>query len=445
MRPHYLSRYLKPFLITLALLLGGNTYAADWYVRPTAAGSGSGADWSNAWSLSSLKWASVKPGDTVWLAGGSYGGSLTTGASGASGSPINILRVRASDPVPAAASGWDPSFDSQVKLSSINVPGQSWVTISGRIKSGILITVGSSGGNGMTGATSGSIANISVSYVEFFGPPNKTGLSQGRYGINIAPSTNTVTNLLIDHCWIHQWCEALRCSNWNGVIIQYSIISDTDTDNIDHADVIYNYPNKNVTWRYNSIFNSPVDGMFFEYGGAVNFQFYGNVYWSSSNHLIFFKPPGTYGPVFIYNNVFAAPNASNYAYISTGGSTIAAGSSIKNNVFLNTTNDFGSISDYNAYSPATVNGYAAPKEAHGFTFTDSVFVNPAAGDFHLTAAGAKILGNKGLALTSDGFVNKDTDGTVRGGDGSWDIGAYEFGSTGDPLPGAPSGLRITGQ
>jgi len=411
MRPYNLSRHLKYFLALLTLLLAGNASAANWYVRPAAAGSGSGADWTNAWSLSSLKWSSVKPGDKIWLAGGSYG-DLTTGASGASGNPITISRVRATDQAPSAASGWSSSFDSQVKLSSINVPSQSWINITGQIASGILVTVGSSGGNGMTGATSGSISNLRVSYVEFIGPPNKTGLSQGRYGINIAPSTNTVTNMTIDHCYIHQWCEALRCCNWDTVTIEYCKISDTDTDNIDHADVIYNYVNKNVTWRYNSIFNSPVDGIFHEYGGAVNFKFYGNIYWNSSNHLIYFKAPGNYGPIFIYNNVFAAPNASNYAYITTGNSTIVAGSLIRNNVFVNTTNDFGSISDYNVYTPATVNGYTAPKEPHSFTVATSPFVNAAAGDFHLTAAGAAALANKGVALTADGFINKTPTATV---------------------------------
>jgi hypothetical protein len=429
----------KLFLSLLAVLTWCQVSdAANWYVRPGGAGSKTGADWSNAWDASGIKWQSVAVGDTVWLAGGSYAGSLTTGASGNAGSPINISRVLASDTAASSAPGWQASFDSPARFGSINIPGQSYININGRVKSGIVVTVGSSGGSAMTGATSASISNITISYVEFFGPPNKTGLSYGRYGINIAPSSNTVNNLTIDHCWVHQWCEALRSSNWNNVVIQYSTISDTDTDNIDHADVVYNYPHKNVTWRYNSIFNSPVDGIFHEFGGAVNFQFYGNIYWNSSNHLIYFKAPGTYGPIFIYNNVFAAPNSSNYAYITTGGSTIAAGSLIRNNVFLNTTNDFGSISDYNAYIPATVNGYSAPQEPHGIVSATNPFVSSASGDFHLTAAGATLLQNKGAPLTTDGYINKDVDGNTRGSDGTWDIGAYEYAKAGPTPTATPS-------
>jgi hypothetical protein len=428
---------MKKLIIAL-LFCPLTLFAANWYVRPSATGSNSGADWNNAWSASSLSWSSVKAGDTVWLAGGSYSSGLTTGASGASGSPITINRVLATDSVPTSAAGWSASFASQAGFPSINVPGQSWVTINGRVPSGILVTVGSGGGNGMSGASSGNISNILVTYVEFVGPPNLTGLNSGRYGINIAPSSNTVSNLTLDHCYIHQWCEALRASNWSNVTIQYCEIAQTQTDNIDHADVIYNYPGTNVIFRYNSIHDSPVDGIFFEYGGAVNFQFYGNTYWNSTNHLIFFKGSGsttTYGPVFIYNNTFHAPNTNPYAYLSDeAGSTYAAGSLIRNNIFYNTLNSFngpGFSSDYNAYNYTSLGGFSWPSsEAHSFTFTANPFVNIAAGNFHLTSAIAAF--QNGQPLASNGMLNKDADGSTRGG--PWYIGAYQFGGTSSSTP-----------
>ena len=45
-------------------------------------------------------------------------------------------------------------------------------------------------------------------------------------------------------------------------------------------------------------------------GGAVNFKFYGNLYYSTHNHLIAFKQGATYGPVYIYNNTFHSPTSS---------------------------------------------------------------------------------------------------------------------------------------
>ena len=50
--------------------------------------------------------------------------------------------------------------------------------------------------------------------------------------------------------------------------------------------------------------------------------------------------------------------------------------------------------------------------------------NLAGGDAHLSAA--SVLRNRGAALTADGLLNADMDGNVRGADGSWDIGAFEF-------------------
>jgi hypothetical protein len=224
------------------------------------------------------------------------------------------------------------------------------------------------------------------------------------------------------------WCEALRGCNWDGVVIERCTISDTSTDNIDHSDIIYSYPSKNVTFRYNNIFNSPEDGMFHEFGGAVNFEFYGNIFWNTKWHMIFFKTPGTYGPFKFYNNVFAGRDSDqNHGYISNGGSTIAAGSEIRNNVFLNSTNNFGGISDYNYYVPTRVNGYDAPKEPHSFTGSTNPFVNSGAGDFHLTKAGADLLANKGQALGAE--YNTDADGNTRGSGGGWDIGVYESGGT----------------
>jgi hypothetical protein len=427
-------------LILFYFIAQFTTQAGNWFVRPAASGSHSGADWNNAWALSTINWASVQPGDTVWLAGGNYTSGINVGKSGTASAPITINRVQSTDVAPASTAGWQAAFDSQVSITGANpgvsIESYSNVNISGRIASGIMVTIDSYGGDGLKAAQSGNVANLNISYIEFMGPPNKTGLSQGRYGINIAPSTSTVNNLVIDHCFIHQWCEAFRACNWNNVTIQYCKIADTDTDNIDHADVAYNYPSTNVTFRHNSIYNSPVDGIFFEYGGAVNWYFYGNIYWNSTNHLIFFKSPGTYGPIYIFNNVFHAPTTATYAYITTNGSTIDAATRVYNNVFWNTTNDFSSsMSDYNAYNFTSLNGYSWPSdEKHSFTFTGSPFVNPAAGNFH--QINGSILKDRGISITAatNGFINKDMDGNTRGADGIWDIGAFEYSTGSSPSP-----------
>ena len=61
----------KMLLFALLLLVPLQVFGVDKYVRQGASGSGSGADWINAYS--SLPAALVR-GDTYYVADGSYGG-----------------------------------------------------------------------------------------------------------------------------------------------------------------------------------------------------------------------------------------------------------------------------------------------------------------------------------------------------------------------------------
>ncbi|MBW0000520.1 MAG: hypothetical protein JO015_15585, partial [Verrucomicrobia bacterium] len=398
---------------------------------------------------------SIQAGDTVWLAGGSYSAPLTIQASGSPGSPVTVLRARSTDSAAASAAGWNSSFDSQVAFSGSNwpflsIPAGHDITVDGRVASGILLQIPSTGGYASQGAQNGNVADVTISNVEIIGPAATSGLSWARYGFTWAPSSNTVTNVTFDHCIVHQICEAFRASNWNGVVIQYCTIYDVTSDNIDHDDIIYSYPSQNLTWRYNTIYNSPNDGLFFEWGGAVNLYFYGNVFYNAVYSMIQTKAPGNYGPIYVYNNVFAGVDSNwNYGWISFGGTT-DPNTQVYNNVFFNssnTSNAGGPVhSDYNAYYPAIVNGFSWPSnEPHSLALIADPFVNSAQGDFHLTAAGAAALQN-GLPLATDGFINKDMDGNTRGSSGGWTIGAYQY-SSGSPAPQPtplpPTNLQIT--
>jgi hypothetical protein len=71
------------------------------------------------------------------------------------------------------------------------------------------------------------------------------------------------------------------------------------------------------------------------------------------------------------------------------------------------------------------------------------FVDAGAGDFHLAQATAA-----GVALSAP--YNLDPDGNVRGADGTWDLGAFEFRANSNPPspptdltpPTAPSNVRV---
>ena len=115
-------------LAASVLLLCSVLKAEDLYVRPShTSGAHTGADWTNAWNgFSDVKWGPgagmVGPGDTLWVAGGTYTTQLLVGTNGASGSRITINRVLASDAVPVAAAGWISSLDSQVVIDAGRVP-----------------------------------------------------------------------------------------------------------------------------------------------------------------------------------------------------------------------------------------------------------------------------------------------------------------------------------
>lgn len=462
MRPNYFPTALQTLIAIATLLFGGNAYAANWYVRPSSAGSSTGADWNNAWSASSISWGSVKPGDTVWLAGGNYPSGFSIRASGSSGSPILIYRVLSTDSVPASAPGWQSSFDSPVTTSGgISFPNCSYVTLDGRVpykatvgslgvsNAGIVSTISLAGGNGINLAPSGdSVTSIIIRNVSIVGPyasvSNPSG-GGGVSGINCGPATNCVFHGIS----IVGIGEAVRSYEWNGDIVEYCYIADTANDGQQHEDVQYSYPSTNCIWRYNTINNSPNDGLFFEFGGATNFYFYGNVYYNSQNWLICTKAASgsVYGPIYIYNNVFMNPDPNAAAWVSTNGATMTGHSYVYDNIFYNASNQFsgssGVTSDYNAYNSGQPSG-----ETHSFTFSANPFVSipkysqpvGTIGNFNLTAAAQASFAN-GIPITADGFINKDLNGNTRSN--PWYIGAYQYLSS-QQSPQPPTGLRITG-
>lgn len=99
------------------LALAQPANAANWYVRPSSNGANNGIDWNNAWSTSSINWASVQPGDTIWLAGGTYASPLNPQANGTAQNLIYVKRVLSTDAVPVSTPGWNSSFDSQVIIA----------------------------------------------------------------------------------------------------------------------------------------------------------------------------------------------------------------------------------------------------------------------------------------------------------------------------------------
>ena len=453
----------------------------NWYVLKSATGSNNGTSWTNAWKeMNQINWSSINCGDTVWLGGGTYTTGIDIGVTKncASGAVLNVNRVLSTDSVPVAAAGWNSSFDSQVILTNINVEGPAaYITINGREwqggvlgSGGIEVVIPGTEGDGIDAGVHSFVAqpidHISWKYIEILGPAcveAGTCSGGGVVGVQIMPFCAGAiwTNLLMDHLSVHRTGEAFRGCGQDGTIVQYSLIYDTHNDGQQHPDLIYsNPPYQNVTWRYNKIFQSANDGLFFEGStGAANFRFYGNIMYEIAGWSIAFKTGSNYGPVFIYNNIFESDgvySGEGYPtnFMGSGGSyNLVAGSEIANNIFYQGSNQFSSTSsDFNAYNGS---GFGSLSETGTFYFPAGSPLNsfngwmnmgsgnPVAADFHLTAAGATLFQGKGKNLGAP--YNVDMDGNTRPASGPWTLGPFEVQGSGSNPPQAPTGLMATVQ
>jgi hypothetical protein len=426
---------------TFSASTAGN--GSSHYVLKGATGSNNGSSWTNAWSeLSQIGWSSVACGDTIWIGGGTYTTALTINKTCTASTPLTIQSVLSTDSVAAAAAGYTSAVLGKVVIlnATVNLGGGAFVTLNGRVGTpslnnfGISVqcndTSGLKGCNAFSGAGSGTLTNFTVTHVEMYGPPcvlNEDCGGSGASGFNVAPSSNKVVNLLLDHDWIHRWGEAIRTCNWSNAIIQYTDIDTTHNDGPQHEDVMYNYAQTNLTMRYNRIWGSPNDGIFFDFGGTNGFYFYGNVFYGAGGEYIVFKPGYTNAVnVYVYNNVFESNGNGDYSHgwLDFTGASTSSGA-VQDNVFENVSVT-GTLPspNYNAYS---VSSYK-DNGAQSFVYTPGTqFVNEpdpndyASANFQLTAAGQTTFGH-GIALGAP--YNLNPAGATRGVSSTWYIGAY---------------------
>jgi len=443
-------RKYQILVLFLLVVTAVEAFGASFYVRKGATGANNGTSWTNAWNeVSQINFSTVSCGDTIWLGGGvTYTTELVINKTCTSASPLTIQSVLAADAVPTTAAGYTSSLLGKVILldQGVDIAAGAYITFGGRSGTpagnnfGISIqcdnTAGKGGCNGIGGADAGNLSNITVSYVEVFGPPcvmTENCGGGGASGVNVAPSNNTVNALILDHDWIHQWGEGVRTSNWSNCIIQYTDIDTTHNDGQQHEDVIYNYAQTNFTMRFNRIWNSPNDGIFFDFGGTNGFYFYGNVYYHSGGEYIVFKGGYTNAVnIYMYNNVFEADGNGDYpnGWLDFTGASTTSGS-VQDNVFENVNSNGGASgnppnANYNAYSVSSYNdgGKNSFNYAPGLQFVNEPDAgSPLAANFHLTAVGAAAFAK---GATESATYNLDPDGDARGTGGVWDIGAYEY-------------------
>jgi hypothetical protein len=234
--------------------------------------------------------------------------------------------------------------------------------------------------------------------------------------------------------------------------IQYCQMYDTSSNSPSyHSNFMELHNSGNITFRYNNVYNWQVEGFFFLSAGPSGHKawyIYGNVFHDSMGGKsgvgrIMELEGGNSdvnGPIYFYNNdvvntvwVFSGAGSSPGSYDSA--------SAAYNNIFSGNASAFdrwGAKHDYNYFG----GGEAFESEANGVDGSVlTPFVDLLGNVFQIASTiGSNYPRNKGTDLGSP--YNIDPSGTVRGSDGAWDIGAYEYGATSNPAPPAPTNLKV---
>jgi len=430
--------------------------AGDWYVRKGATGSNNGTDWVNAWNeMNQINWNSVAAGDTIWLAGGTYTTSLIPGKSGTSGSRIYVKKVLATDAVPAAAAGWNSSYDSQVVINTdqgiywgSSTTG-SYVTIDGRVDSGIKsITPGTSWNSASVRMEqSGTQAGVTLQYIDMAGPAGSDPYTFVDDCKVLSIYTSAPTNLTVRYSRLHGCVDQVMLLGiGDGFVFEHNKLYDNNALNwqtFHPGTVASRACSGTMVYRYNEHYNYSVEGIMLGANSGdqgCTWKIYGNIwhspYGGAGNVARPLELQYCSSTVYFYNNTMTDLGIGIRAL---NGASFLPGSQIYNNIFYNSGgpgDGTTGITDYNAYSESN-------SETHGIAnMPSSAFISYSGNDFRIVSTiASNYPRNKGYTLASE--YNTDPNGVTRGADGAWDIGAYEYDS-GPPItaPAPPTGLRI---
>ena len=462
------------------------------YVTPNGSGTKNGSDWNNAYA--GLPGSLIR-GDTYYLAGGSYG-SHTFDDADSGTQMITVKKATASDH--GTDTGWSSSYgETQAVLTAPVVFYTDYYAINGASRTDWKTGYGIKVSNypnplHIEDVELLGVHNITLSFVEIEGSheyrevPNDCGdvtvgpLADGGPFHDDGIDLTSTSNILVDSSSIHDvgGSNVILLANGNtGFTLQNSYIArDFSTPTCHENGISAQSGTYNMTIRYNWF--EDVQGtadIASPTGGPTNYMgnwyIYGNVFSQSNGGdagvglgpIAIFGATAT-GDIFIYNNTIANFNPMSgsgggeyWIIFGTAGTPVTADRVyIKNNLWWNSWDytwdlypiNFGNL---NAKDVQVSNNayYGIPTTAvdlRGVTLTLTIqdsdpnkqispgnpFVGWTNSNFRLTAPT-----QSGAALPAP--FNIDPDGNVRGADGTWDRGAYEYnsGQTGGTQPPSP--------
>ena len=404
-------------------------------VGPVATGNGSGSDWNNqkAWSSTPAR------GDTWYLRGGAYA-SKTFNTPDSGSTLITIKKASAQDHV--TNTGWQASYgtDQAAWTSSAVIFTSGHYVFDGGYRNEDDWFDGTAYGFGFTNLNWGSsvvfyggISNVTVRYCYSKGglmtssTPPVAGFA---FDAHEGPLNYDLT---ISRCYSEAGYDTFEFQQAARAVIEYCAVWGAQGSANNHGNAIdLFYSQYGSTVRYNILRDSYNGGYPGSLAGGASSPFsyswasatsgqtliYGNVIDGYSGQGIETAPPGSaWGTgghgrnVLVYNNtIVSRPGDTSYDAITLDwDSTLGdiSGSQIYNNLIVSNT------------TWGTAIAGVADKQNNVVTSDTSIFVNYANRDLRLArAVGA------GKPLSAP--YNADLNEKVRGADGVFDVGAYEY-------------------
>lgn len=457
--------------VVLSLAVAGSVSAKNMYVRPNGAtyGSGNGTSWDNAWSgFGAVAWGSgttqLAPGDTLFVAAGNYTTAFTAGGNGSAVSPITVRAAQ------------DTYVGVATFTGTIGLSGRSYVILDGGYNGSRNFAATNSYVNGQNSIGAGlryfTLANgqvdlrfarnSEISYVHVYVAP------EDEWAINGEGSANTAAwdQTLIQNCYIlvpgaiNNGTGGDGIKPGRGFTVKDTVLQAVvgTVSNAEHQDLIQIYGNNFIKVHGCEFIDSGDAQLGVDNGGSAvsNMRFYNNVFRRTIANmgtvmLRIYNSGGTissFSDVRIDNNTFVDGSRTGSSYgaairIHTGtGSTSATASSIQNNIFYNCGNGWPAVLmegitanwafNYNlinagASGNINVSGWMqangqllAPK----FTSYTAYALN---NNYRLLSTDTSAL-DRGTSLAS--YFTTDKAGLTRPQGAAWDIGAFEFASTG---------------
>ncbi|MBN2102516.1 right-handed parallel beta-helix repeat-containing protein [bacterium] len=458
MNDHFLLekiRHIRIFILT-ALLMISISLQAFHYIRADATGNNDGSDWNNAYTTLP---AELERGATYYISDGNYESYTFDDAEGET-QYIKIKKAIESDY--GTDAGWQSSYgDGQAVFDILTFSTSYWI-FDGQKRDdwengyGFKIKPDESYQfNATKGIRLSWTDHITFRYIEIeqFGQQQFEVKQEGFYG----PATSEI---LIQYSYVHDFMGNGILLHGENNIVEYSKIADSFGYGGTHSQGIQLFSNSvvNMTIRYNIFQDMRGTADIASAWGTDGLDIYGNIFYNTPGSSGYTSPAAIHdlssGPeetgltnAHIYNNLFYRFNEDhvnvnhNHAGVLITYTSDPSSNLIYNNLFVDCEDvnlDSHYNSDLDIYYSNSIHDYNylinsdlvwnADPEVHDLMLTGpDPIIDADNGDFRLTASAPAI--NAGLDLTTLAGFNPDSvdpDQNIRGADGFWDIGAYEY-------------------